>query len=164
MTSADALRAELETILRARGFTGVFKSFDASTRTAEEAAETIGCSVSEIAKSLVFMGKETETPYIAVLRGIDRADEKALKALVGEKLLQANPPYVREATGFVIGGVPPFGHKTACKVFIEARLQEEKTIWAAAGAPNRVVNLSFETLRDVSSGTIAAFSKKPASR
>ena len=85
--------------------------FDASTRTAADAAAAIGCTVAEIAKSLIFRGAETNRPVLVVASGACRVDETKVAAAVGETIARADADFVREATGFAIGGVPPVGHK-----------------------------------------------------
>ena len=86
--------------------------FDASTRTAADAAAAIGCEVAEIAKSLIFRGANSGRAVLIIASGVDRVDEKKAAAAVGEPIARADADFVRETTGFAIGGVPPVGHKT----------------------------------------------------
>jgi prolyl-tRNA editing enzyme YbaK/EbsC (Cys-tRNA(Pro) deacylase) len=83
--------------------------FEASTRTSEEAAAAIGCSVAEIAKSLIFKAADGR-PVLVIASGANRVDEKKVPALLGQKIERADADFVREATGYAIGGVPPLGH------------------------------------------------------
>src|SRR5690606_961324 len=107
------------------------------TRTAEDAARAIGCAVGQIVKSLVFIaGKE---PIIALVSGANRADTGALSRLCGGvPVRQARAAEVREATGFAIGGVPPFGYPRPLPVFIDRDLAAYHVVWAAAGTPDTV--------------------------
>ena len=82
-----------------------------STRTAQEAANTIGCTVSQIAKSLIFKGKTSQKPILIIASGTNRVNEKTVKEHIGEKLSKADADFVLENTGFAIGGIPPIGHK-----------------------------------------------------
>ena len=85
--------------------------FDASTRTAAEAAAAIGCTVAQIAKSLIFRGEESQRPVLVVASGACRVDETKVAAAAGETIARADADFVREMTGFAIGGVPPVGHR-----------------------------------------------------
>ena len=133
--------------------------FDASTRTAAEAAGAIGCSVAEIAKSLVFRAEPSGRAVLAIVSGVDRVDERKLGALVGERIGRADPDFVREATGFAIGGVPPLGHTSALSIFIDARLDGLETVWAAAGTPNAVFRITPADLLRLTGGAKASFAR-----
>ncbi len=127
--------------------------FSASTRTAAEAAEAIGCTVAQIAKSILFRAASGR-PVLVVACGTNRVDEKKVAALLGEKIGRADAEFVREATGFAIGGVPPVGHATAPVVLLDRDLEAFETIWAAGGTPNAVFRL---TPGDLARLTGAAF-------
>ena len=129
--------------------------FDASTRTAEDAAAAIGCTADEIAKSLVFRAASGR-PVLVVASGGHRIDERKIAALVGEPIARADADFVREATGFAIGGVPPIGHRTAPIALIDESLMAFAEIWAAAGTPNAVFRLSPVDLVALTGGTVAA--------
>lgn len=116
--------------------------FEQSTRTSAEAAAAIGCEVAQIAKSLIFRAKDSNRPVLVVACGSNRVDEKAVARLVGEKIERADADFVRHATGFAIGGVPPIGHAEQPLIFLDADLQSLETIWAAAGTPNAVFRLT----------------------
>ena len=118
----------------------------ASTRTSAEAAAAIGCRVEEIAKSLVFKAKKSGSPVLVIASGINRVDEKKLKVLIGEPVGRADAEYVREKTGFAIGGIPPVGHREKIKTYIDKDLFQYKTIWAAAGTPHAVFRLKPDIL------------------
>ena len=130
--------------------------FDASTRTSAEAAAAIGCEVAEIAKSLVFKGARTGRPVLVVASGTNRVDEKKVAALIGEKIGRADAEFVREATGFAIGGVPPVGHATPPLTLIDEDLFRFEAIWAAAGTPNAVFKLTPAELQELTGGEVAA--------
>jgi len=129
--------------------------FDAPTRTAEEAAAAIGCAPAEIAKSLVFRAASGK-PVLVVASGAHRVDENAVGALVGETIARADADFVREATGFAIGGVPPVGHRNAPVALIDESLMAFSAIWAAAGTPNAVFRLSPADLVAMTGGRVAA--------
>jgi prolyl-tRNA editing enzyme YbaK/EbsC (Cys-tRNA(Pro) deacylase) len=125
-----------------------------STRTAPEAAQAIGCQVGQIVKSLVFKCKRSERPILVVASGSNRVSERKLEALLGEPLGKADADFVRQQTGFAIGGVPPVGHLTRIEVFIDEDLLQYETIWAAAGSPNAVFRLSPGDLKTMTGGQI----------
>jgi Cys-tRNA(Pro) deacylase len=138
------------------GLTIEVVEFDQATRTAEAAAEAIGCSVGQIVKSLCFMANGE--PLMALVSGDNRLDEKKLAALqnVGrKKVKRANADQVREATGFAIGGVPPFGHANPMSIYFDEDLFQYDIVWAAAGTPHTVFAIPPEQLRDSTNGTIA---------
>lgn len=116
--------------------------FEESTRTSAEAAAAVGCDVAQIAKSLIFRAKESGRSVLVVACGSNRVDEKAVARLLGEKIERADADFVRRATGFAIGGVPPIGHAEQPVIFLDADLQSFDTIWAAAGTPNAVFRLT----------------------
>ncbi len=120
----------------------------ASTRTAEDAAAACGCDVAQIVKSLLFRGAESGGPLLALVSGVNRLNEKAVAALLGEKLIRPDADYVREVTGFAIGGVPPFGHATEVAVIMDEDLLRFETVWAAAGTPRAVFCVAPGALAD----------------
>lgn len=113
-----------------------------STRTAEAAAKAIGCEVAQIAKSIVFRGAESGEPYLVIASGVNRIDEAAVGREVGEDVSMASPDFVRGATGYAIGGVPPVGHVRALTTLIDRDLCALETLWAAAGTPRAVFRLT----------------------
>jgi len=129
--------------------------FDAGTRTAADAAAAIGCTVAEIAKSLVFRAKQSGRSVLVVASGDNRVDEKKVAVLLGEKIFRADADFVREMTGFAIGGVPPVGHATAPVTLIDEDLMKFATIWAAAGTPNAVFQLKPTALAELTGGQVA---------
>ena len=123
-----------------------------STRTAAEAAAAVGCSVGEIAKSLVF--RAGERAIVAIVSGDHRLDTGKLGAALGQKVGRADADFVRAATGFAIGGVPPLGHTDPVPVFMDAGLFRFERIWAAAGSPFSVFAIEPARLRDASGAAV----------
>jgi prolyl-tRNA editing enzyme YbaK/EbsC (Cys-tRNA(Pro) deacylase) len=129
--------------------------FGASTRTAADAADAIGCTVSQIAKSLLFVAAESRRPVLVIAAGSVRVDENKVSSLLGETIEPADADFVREKTGFAIGGVPPVGHRVQPVVFVDNTLLGHETIWAAAGTPNAVFSLSPASLVRLSGGDVS---------
>ncbi|WP_224982047.1 YbaK/EbsC family protein [Geomonas agri] len=135
------------------------KEFGESTRTAVEAANAVGCEVGQIVKSLVFRGKESGKAVFVVASGANMVNEKVLAALMGEKIERATPDFVREQTGYAIGGVSPVGHPAPLTTFIDEDLLGYQEVWAAAGTPNAVFALTPEQLCHITAGQVAAIKK-----
>jgi prolyl-tRNA editing enzyme YbaK/EbsC (Cys-tRNA(Pro) deacylase) len=127
-----------------------------STRTAVEAAQAVGCQVGQIVKSLVFKAKRSQRPILVVASGQNRVDERRVEALIGEPLGKADADFVRERSGFVIGGVPPVGHSEEIETFIDEDLLQYEEIWAAAGTPHAVFRLTPADLVKMTGGLVAA--------
>jgi Cys-tRNA(Pro) deacylase len=125
-----------------------------STRSAQEAALAIGCWVSQIAKSLVFWGKNSNEPLLIITSGTNRVNEKAVGVLVGEPLEKADANKVQEYTGFPIGGVSPVGHKNPIRIYIDEDLMTFESIWAAAGTPHAVFELTPQDLLTMTGGKV----------
>lgn len=132
------------------------RRFPAGTRTATDAARAVGCDVAQIVKSLVFIADRS--PVLALVSGADRVDPALLAAALGARdVRRANGDEARAATGFAIGGIPPFGHLRPIAVLIDARLLRHATVWAAAGLPDAVFSVAPGTLRDVAGARVASF-------
>ena len=125
-----------------------------TTRTAEEAARAIGCTVGQIAKSIVFRGVKTARPILVIASGANRVDETKVAARVGEPLAKATADFVRQATGYAIGGVPPVGFSQAIETWIDRDLLEHEVVWAAAGTPHTVFSLEPNSLPALTGGTV----------
>jgi prolyl-tRNA editing enzyme YbaK/EbsC (Cys-tRNA(Pro) deacylase) len=123
-----------------------------STRTAAEAAAAIGCTVAQIAKSLVFKGARSGDPLLVIASGTNRVNTDKLAALIGEPLDKPDADYVREKTGFVIGGVPPVGHIAPLRTLLDHDLEQYADIWAAAGTPRAVFKLTPAALAHMTGG------------
>ena len=129
-------------LLAEAGIDGPVVEFEQPTRTSAEAAAAIGCTVAEIAKSVVFRGRESGQAIVVVASGENRVSEKKVAAQVGEPLGRADADFVRAATGYVIGGVAPLGHAQPVKLLLDQDLQRFDRLWAAAGTPFSVFPLT----------------------
>lgn len=118
-----------------------------STRTAEEAAAACGCDVAQIVKSLIFQGSETATPYLLLVSGANRVNEARMTSEIGEALKRPQADYVRELTGYAIGGVPPFGHAAPLATFMDQDLLAFDRVWAAAGTPKCLFSVEPNALK-----------------
>jgi prolyl-tRNA editing enzyme YbaK/EbsC (Cys-tRNA(Pro) deacylase) len=123
---------------------------------AEDAARAVGCKVGQIVKSLIFEGKQSHRPILVVASGPNRVNEKILGQQISEPVKMANADFVREMTGFAIGGVPPLGHRRPLTVFIDEDLLAYAEIWAAAGTPRAVFKLTPDELKMITNGTVIA--------
>jgi prolyl-tRNA editing enzyme YbaK/EbsC (Cys-tRNA(Pro) deacylase) len=133
--------------------------FEASTRTSQDAAAAIGCTVAEIAKSLIFKSAQGRA-VLVIASGVNRVDEKKVRALLGEKIGRADAEFVRDKTGYAIGGVPPVGHVTPPIVLIDEDLQRFSAVWAAAGTPNAVFKITPADLIRLTQGRVADIAKR----
>lgn len=145
---------KVQDTLNALGFNLQVIEFEQTTRTSAEAAQAIGCEVAQIAKSLIFKGKQSGRAILVIASGANRVDEKKLKAVLGEKVEKPEADFVREQTGFVIGGVPPVGHAQKLATLIDEDLLKLETIWGAAGTPNAVFKLTPAELVKMTEGKI----------
>jgi prolyl-tRNA editing enzyme YbaK/EbsC (Cys-tRNA(Pro) deacylase) len=127
-----------------------------STRTAQEAAAAIGCSLEQIVKSLIFKIVETNQPLLVLASGPNRVNEKMIETHLGKKITKADADYTREVTGFAIGGIPPVGHKQSIPTLIDQDLLKLEDLWAAAGTPHAVFKLKANTLQPLTQGTVIA--------
>ncbi|MGW8318084.1 MAG: YbaK/EbsC family protein [Candidatus Promineifilaceae bacterium] len=142
--AAKALGLEVEVV-----------EFEETTRTADEAAAAIGCQVGQIVKSLLFVADDE--PVVTLVSGANRLDIRKLAALRGVErgeVKRADADTVKIATGFSIGGVPPFGHQTALPVYVDEDLTSYERVWAAAGTPFAVFSISSGDLVDASQGRV----------
>ena len=136
-------------LLRDAGVDALVVEFEQPTRTSAEAAAAIGCSVAEIAKSIVFRGKTSGLAVVVVASGDNRVSEAKVAAKLGEPLARADADFVRTATGYAIGGVAPIGHSQPVKLLLDEDLQRFETVWAAGGTPFSVFPLKPEQLRSL---------------
>ena len=127
------------------------------TRTAADAAAAVGCEVARIVKSLVFA--VDGEPVLALVGGDARLDEDLLAGAAGGSVGRADADLVRAATGYAIGGVPPFGHATALATFVDEPLLAHATVWAAAGTPRHVFEVDPRELVRVSGGRVVPLSR-----
>ncbi len=143
----------VEAALREAGIESEVVHTPESARTAEEAAATLGTSVSQIVKSLVFLCDGV--PVIALVSGSNRLDTKALGALAGGRIERADADAVRSATGYAIGGIPPIGHPTPIPTWIDRDLLAYDVVWAAAGTHTTVFPVAPAELVRASNGVVA---------
>lgn len=127
--------------------------FPDGTRTAADAAAAVGCSVAQIAKSIVF--RAGDEPVLVVGSGSNRVDEAKVAAVLGVRIGRADAGWVRDTTGFAIGGVAPVAHLTPPRVLIDRDLLALDPVWAAAGSPSHVFRTSALVLVRMSAGRVA---------
>ena len=135
--------------------------FAQTTRSAQEAADAIGCDVAQIVKSLCFVVNGRAT--ICLVSGANQLDERKLAALAGvgrKQVSRAEAEMVKAATGFTIGGVPPFGHVSSLPVYIDEDLKQFEVVWAAAGTPFAVFASRPEALERAAGGTAVSLKKE----
>jgi prolyl-tRNA editing enzyme YbaK/EbsC (Cys-tRNA(Pro) deacylase) len=141
-------------LLRERGHAGLIVMLPETGKTSAEAAAGLGCEVAQIAKSILFRRREDDAPVLVVASGANRVDEKKVAAQVGE-IARADAKFVREKTGYAIGGVCPIGHATPPVTLIDADLLTLDSLWAAAGHPHAVFNLSPQELIALTGAPVA---------
>lgn len=128
-----------------------------STRTANDAAISIGCSISQIEKSLIFKTKDTAKPTLVLVSGSNKVDEKKIESYAKEGIIKADADFTRKITGFAIGGIPPIGHKTPIDlIFIDQDLLALDEVWAAAGTPNAVFCIKSKDLLKITNGQVVS--------
>ena len=147
--SVERVRAAL----LAAGHADTIEIFPDGTRTAQDAANAVGCTVAQIAKSIVL--RAGEQVVLVVASGANRVDTAKVATLVGQPVKSADGRWVRDVTGFAIGGVSPVGHQTPPRIFIDQDLKALDPIWAAAGSPRHVFRTSAEALVRMTGGTVA---------
>jgi len=152
--SLSASAQKVQDALEALGVSLKVVELPGSTRTAIEAAQAIGVQVGQIVKSLVFKSKRTQRPILVIASGVNRVKEKKIEVLIDEPLGKADADFVREQTGFAIGGVPPVGHAHPIQTFIDRDLLQYDEIWAAAGTPHAVFRLTPDELIRITTGTL----------
>ncbi len=150
----SASAQKVQDALTALGFSMQVVELPASTRTAVEAAQAVGCNVGQIVKSLIFKGRDSGRPLLILASGANRVDLEKAAAAVGDALDKADADFVRQHTGFAIGGVPPLGHTEALETLIDVDLLQYPEVWAAAGTPNAVFCLSPADLQRVTGGRV----------
>ncbi len=147
----------VETALREAGVRVELREFDASTRTAADAAAAVGCDVDQIAKSIIFRGEESGHVVLFLTAGGNRVSDAKASSVAGQPLGKADADLIRAETGFAIGGVAPVGHLTQVRAFLDPRLMEFPEVWAAAGTPRHVFAISPADLHRMTGAEIADF-------
>lgn len=143
----------VQSFITGLGFSFKVRELPSSTRTSQEAAESIGCEVSQIAKSLVFKEQDSGRPVLIIASGSNRVDLEKVKLETGLSLGKADGEYVKERVGFAIGGIPPVGHREPLKTLLDLDLKQYEIIWAAAGTPHAVFELKSADLQPLTKGT-----------
>ncbi|WP_084040167.1 YbaK/EbsC family protein [Demequina sp. NBRC 110053] len=139
-------------VLDAAGLHGRVRELSTGTHTAAEAAAFLGCEIGAIANSLIFMTEKG--PILVLASGAHRVDTDLLARAIGvEAVTRATAEEVRAATGQPIGGVAPVGHPSPLPTYIDVELTEHGELWAAAGIPASVFEISYEDLRDLTGAT-----------
>lgn len=146
---------KVQETLRALGYDFTVIEFAESTRTAQEAAQRAGCTLGQIVKSLIFKGAQSGKPVLVLTSGANRVDEQRISEYAGEAIGRAPADFVREVTGFAIGGVPPVGHLQKMETYVDEDFLQYPTVWAAAGTPNAIFELTPQALLDMSGGKTA---------
>jgi prolyl-tRNA editing enzyme YbaK/EbsC (Cys-tRNA(Pro) deacylase) len=146
--------SRVQEALAAAGIDARVVELPQSTRTAADAARAVGCEVGQIAKSLVFRARESGNAVLVIASGTNRVNEAAIAAAIGEPIGKADAEFVRARTGYAIGGVPPVGHLQSIRTFIDEDLLRFDRIWAAAGTPNAVFELSAAELARLTGGAV----------
>jgi prolyl-tRNA editing enzyme YbaK/EbsC (Cys-tRNA(Pro) deacylase) len=150
--------ARVRAALLAAGHADTISEFPAGTRTAADAAAAVGCTVAQIAKSIVFrpVGDHAGRAAVIITSGANRVDAAKASAALGVKLARADADWVRATTGFAIGGVAPIGHVSPPLVLLDEDLLALDPIWAAAGTPSNVFRTTAEALRRMTGAPVAA--------
>ncbi|AIS58230.1 hypothetical protein CKF94_25345 [Vibrio coralliilyticus] len=143
---------KVQEFLSRNGQDFVVQEMPSSTRTASDAAESIGCTVSQIAKSVIFKHGETGEPVLVVASGANMVCADKVKEATGIVLTKADASFVREKVGYAIGGVPPVAHHSSVHTILDNDLNQYSEIWAAAGTPNSVFKLNPQKLGELTQG------------
>jgi prolyl-tRNA editing enzyme YbaK/EbsC (Cys-tRNA(Pro) deacylase) len=136
------------------GYPFVVIESDSHTRTAQQAADRVGCKLGQIIKSLIFKGLATGKPILVLTSGENRVDEQRISEYSGETITRADPEFVRSVTGYAIGGIPPIAHNQPMETYIDQDLIQYNSIWGAAGTPNSVFELSPDALKAMTNGKV----------
>lgn len=153
LTQKHAL--SIERILAEEGIASSVIEFNTSTRTATDAATTIGCRVGQIVKSLIFKTAITARPILVLTSGPNRVNEKKFAELIGETVIKADATFTQNITGFAIGGIPPIGHtKRIDLIFIDQDILNFDLVWAAAGTPHTVFSIKSSDLLSITKGRV----------
>lgn len=161
MSAPEAGRAlseaaqRVQDALAAKGFANRVLELEVPVKTAQAAADAVGCTVGQIVKSLVFRGTTSGRGVLVVASGANRIDTAKLAALLGEDVAMGDPKFVRAATGFAIGGIPPLGHAEPLDVIVDRHLLALDSLWAAAGHPNSLFPLTPDELCRMTGGRVA---------
>ena len=145
---------KIQALLNSLGYNYTVIEHAESTRTAQEAADRAGCELGQIVKSLIFRGKTSGKPILVLTSGVNRVDEKRISGYAGESISRADADFVRTVTGYAIGGVPPIGHNEKMETYLDEDFLQYKMVWAAAGIPNAIFELTIDDLQKMTEGKI----------
>lgn len=148
-------RARVERDLQRLGIPAGIVEFPQGTKTCADAAAAIGCSIAQIAKSVVLRAKNSDTPVVVIASGGNRVCEQKVAALIGEPVGRADADFVRSRTGFAIGGVAPVGHVGKIYLLVDRDLMELDPLWAAAGTPSSVFQVTANQLAALPGARVA---------
>ncbi|MHA1538468.1 MAG: YbaK/EbsC family protein [Alphaproteobacteria bacterium] len=154
MSGLPASAQRVQDRLAELGFANQIVEMPDTTRSAVDAAAACGCEVAQIAKSILFRASLSNRAVLVIASGVNRVDEARVSAALGEKLAKADADFVRASTGFAIGGVAPIAHSQAPEIFIDRELMGLKAIWAAAGTPRAVFELTPDELVGMTGGAV----------
>ena len=143
---------KVQAFLSRHGQTFVVQEMPSSTRTASDAAAAIGCTIAQIAKSLIFKHGDTGEPVLVVASGVNMVCADKVKQATGIVLTKADASFVREKVGYAIGGVPPVAHHSSVLTLLDNDLRQYAEIWAAAGTPHSVFKLDPQALGELTQG------------
>jgi prolyl-tRNA editing enzyme YbaK/EbsC (Cys-tRNA(Pro) deacylase) len=153
-TPLSSSAQKVQDLLKARGYSCTVIEHAESTRTAQEAAERAGCRLGQIVKSLIFKGQTSGQPILVLTSGANRVDEARISHYAGEPIGRAEAEFVRSVTGFAIGGVPPIGHAQPMDTYLDEDFLAFGTIWAAAGTPKAIFELTPQDLQEMTGGKV----------
>ncbi len=145
---------KIQDLLKSLGYSYTVIEHAESTRTAQEAADRAGCELGQIVKSLIFRGKTSGKPILVLTSGANRVDEGLISEYAGEPIGRADADFVRTVTGFAIGGVPPLGHVQHMETYLDQDFLQYQTIWAAAGTPKAIFELTPADLQRMTQAAI----------
>lgn len=156
MSGGEFIQSSTQRVQRALADAGIASQvveMPATTRTAKEAAAAIGCEIAQIVKSLIFRSRADEA-VLVLASGVNRVSEARVGEAIGELIERATPEFVREKTGFAIGGVPPLGHTMKLRTLLDRDLLQYDTIWAAAGTPFAVFQITPHELQEITAALV----------
>lgn len=154
MTKLKKSAQIVQTLLQEKGFTNEVIELPDSTRTAQEAADALGCKVDQIAKTIVFKLREENQALLVIASGSNRINERYVGEIVGDVLDKADANFVKEETGYAIGGVSPLIENTEVQILLDEDLLQYEEIWATAGHPKAVFKLTPEELQVLTKGKL----------
>ncbi len=155
---AEQLAASAQSVqgaLNSAGLVCKVLELPSSTRTATDAAMSIGCDIAQIVKSLIFKTQESAKPVLVLVSGSNKVNEKQIALHIGEEITKGDADFTRAITGFAIGGIPPIGNKNPIDlIFIDQALLKLEDVWAAAGTPNAVFCIKSKDLLRISNAKV----------